>query len=298
MAATVSTDFVFSPKVWQDHIAAYFDKKLTLGAFAVMDDTLTRQPGETVNFPYFTAIGAAEEPAEGVDLTVDNMADDSFSATVKEVGKAVGFKDKSLRVSAAAKDRNFDEAQSQIGRVHAEKVDADLISEINTAGNFETGFTAAAEADVCNVQNLFHAKTIAFGDKADQSAVIFMHSLHYLSMVKDTTTGMLKADANDPMYNVPGFMGRLFGAAVVVTDQVPAGPTVGTKKSFECFICKPNAYGICLAEELMFEQDRDILARETIITATQWYAVKAFHAKIDTEDKRICKATFATEVAA
>jgi len=298
MAATVASDFVFSPKVWQDHIAAYFDKKLTLGAFAVMDDTLTQRPGETVTFPYFTAIGAAEDATEGSDLTVDNMADDSFSATVKEVGKAVGFKDKSLRVSAATKDRNFAEAQSQVGRVHAEKVDADLITEINTGANHETGFTASAEADVCTVSNLFHAKTIAFGDKSDQAAVIFMHSLHYLSMVKDTTTGMMKADANDPMYTVPGFMGRLFGAAVVVTDQVPAAADVGTKKAYECFICKPNAYGICLAEELMFEQDRDILARETIITATQWYAVKAFHAKIATEDKRIAKATFATEVAA
>jgi hypothetical protein len=128
--------------------------------------------------------------------------------------------------------------------------------------------------------------------------VIFLHSLHYLSMMKDTTTGFLKADANDPMYNVPGFMGRLFGCAIVVTDQVPAAADIATKKAYQAFICKPNAYGIITAEEMMMENDRDILARETIITATQWYAVKAFHAKISADDKRILRATFVTEVAA
>jgi hypothetical protein len=93
-------------------------------------------------------------------------------------------------------------------------------------------------------------------------------------------------------------MGRLFGCAIVVTDQVPAAADIATKKAYQAFICKPNAYGIITAEEMMMENDRDILARETIITATQWYAVKAFHAKISADDKRILRATFVTEVAA
>jgi len=47
MAATVSTDFTFEPKVWKDHIRAYFDKKLVFGAIAMQDDTLKGAPGET-----------------------------------------------------------------------------------------------------------------------------------------------------------------------------------------------------------------------------------------------------------
>lgn len=82
MGATQSGDFAFSPKVWQEHISAYFDKKLVFGAYALQDNTLTAAPGETVNFPYFKAIGAAQEPAQDEGLAVDKLQDDSFSATV------------------------------------------------------------------------------------------------------------------------------------------------------------------------------------------------------------------------
>lgn len=296
---TQASDIVFVPKVWSDHINAFFLKKLVFGAFALQNNTLTRAPGETINFPYFKSIGAAEEPGETDDLTVDALSDDSFSATVKEIGKSVGFTDKSLRKAAADRDIIFNESQMQIGRVLAEKVDADLITEINTSGNYTAGFVGTAYASgQCTVANLLTGNMLSFGDRSNETQVIFMHSLHYLSMMKDTTTGFLKADANDPMYHVPGFMGRIFGAAIVVTDTVPAGPTVDTKKSWYSFSCKANAYGFITAEDVTFERDRDILARQTIISATQWYAVKGFHGKVSADDKRIARNLFVSEVAA
>ena len=63
MAATLSTDFVFSPKVWKEHVAAFFRDQLVFGAIADRDDSLSQQPGTTINFPYFKSIGDAEEPA-------------------------------------------------------------------------------------------------------------------------------------------------------------------------------------------------------------------------------------------
>ncbi len=298
MPATLSTDWNFEPKVWQDHISAYFDRKLSYGAFALRDDTLMANPGDTVNFPFFKAIGDAEEPAEDEGLTVDNLQDDSFSATVKEVGKAVGAKDKALKKSAATRERIFGEAQSQIGRVMAEKVDKDLIAEIGTSGNYTDGFTATAADDQLTVQNLNTARITAFGDRHDEAQVIFMHSLHLLTLLNDSTAGFLKADANDPMYNVPGFKGRLFGMAVVTVDTLPQGADTDGKKAYYSFICKPNAYGIITKADLNPEQDRDILMREWVWTATMWYGVKAFHAKINAEDKKICRGLFTTLVSA
>lgn len=294
MAATQSSDWNFEPKVWQDHIQAYFDRKLVYGAFALTDDTLTASPGDTVNFPYFTAIGAAEEPAEDSSLSVDNLADDSFSASVKEVGKAVGAKDKALIKSAARRDEIFAEAQRQIGRVMAEKVDIDLIAEIATSGNYTNGFTATAAADTFNVRTFNQMLINAFGDRSHEAVVVFIHSQHELTLLNDSTSGFLKADANDPMYNVPGFRGRLFGAAVVVVDTVPAGATVDSKTTYYAFACKANAYGIITKEDMNPEQDRDILAREWVWSATMWYGVKAFHAKINSEDKRIARGLFTT----
>jgi N4-gp56 family major capsid protein len=294
MAATISTDWNFQPKVWQDHINAYFDRKLVWGAFALQDDTLMQSPGETVNFPYYEKIGAAEEPAEAASLTVDNLSDDSFSATVKEVGKAVGAKDKSLVVSADRREGIFGQAQMQMGRVMAEKVDADLLAEINTGGNFTTGYTATTAAEVLTVKRLNQMRVTAFGDRSAESVAVFMHSLHELSLLNDSDAGFLKADANDPMWGVPGFRGRLLGMAVIVVDTVPNNGAVqiGGKDAYQCFIIKNNAYGFINKADLNPEQDRDILAREWVWSATMWYGVKAFHQKVSTDDQRIARGTF------
>lgn len=300
MGATQSSDFSFAPKVWQEHIGAYFDKKLVFGAYALHDNTLTAAPGETVNFPYFKAISAAQEPSQDEGLAVDKLQDDSFSATVKEVGKAVGFKKKALRVSAARQDRIFGEAQDQMARVHAEKVDADLITEINTSGSYVAGFVGTGTSDVANITNINVGRITGFGDKADQAVAIFMHSYHLLSLLNDSTSGFLKADAmpSESRVDVPGWMGKLLGMDVIVTDQCPRASDISGKQAYYSFIVKRNAYGFMTAENMDLERDYDILHREWVVAATQWYAVKAFHAKIASNDYRICRSLFCTAISA
>lgn len=291
MSATQSSDWSFSPKVWQDHVEAYFDRKLVYGAFAFRDDTLEQAPGTTINFPYFETISDAEEPAEDESLTVSNLSDNSFSATVKEVGKAVGIKKKAFKTSAARQDRIISEAQRQIGRVHAEKVDKDLLTEFSTSGNYEQGYTATDAAHVMNASTLLTAKVKGLGDRANEAGVVFMHSLQFLDMMKDTTAGFLKADANDPMYLVEGFMGRLLGMAIVVVDTVPKLTDIDGKDAYAAFIHTDEAYGIMTKQEMEMEDDYDILAREWVVTGNQWYAVKSFHAKIDAANYRTVRVT-------
>lgn len=280
MAATISTDFVFEPKVWKEHISAYFDDKLLFGAIAMRDDTLASQPGESVNYPYFETIGAVEEPLETASLLVDNLADDSFSATVKEVGKAVGVKKKAFKVSAARTDRIIQEITSQMGRVNAEKVDDDLLAEFSGAGNFEDEFVGTTK----NIQALNAGKVQAFGDKHTDAVALHINSLDLLAIVNDTTAGFLKADALDPMIRVPGFAGRMLGMAVFETDKVTVG---------ECWMHKANPYGFIVKQDMELESDYDILAREWVFTSNQWYAVKSFHGKINPLDKKTAKIRFA-----
>lgn len=299
MGATKKADFAFEPKVWQDHISAYFDKKLVFGRFAVVDKTLTGSPGETVTMPYFKQIGAAQEPGEDEGLAVDKLQDDSFSATIKEVGKAVGFKKSALRKSAARAERIYKETQDQIARVHAEKVDSDLITEINTSGNYVTGFTAATAAtDKCNVSNMVQGLITAFGDKWNDVLAIVIHSLQLSTLLRDTTAGFLKGDASSPWTGVPGYSGTFLGKALIICDQVPLVTAVESKKTYAAFAFKAAPYGLMVAEEYDMESDYDMLHREYVVGATQWYAVKAFHAKVGATDLRIARMTFATEVAA
>jgi|JI9StandDraft_2_1071091.scaffolds.fasta_scaffold33672_2 N4-gp56 family major capsid protein len=286
MSATQSSDWSFEPKVWADHVAAYFDRKLVYGASAFRDNTLESAPGTTVNFPYFKKIGDAEEPAEDESLLVDNLSDDSFNATVKEVGKAVGIKKKAFKKSAASRERIIAEAQAQIGRVHAEKVDKDLLAEFSGVGNFRNGFTATAAAHVMNVSNLLTAKIVGLGDRADEAVVCQMHSLQYLDLLTDTTAGFLKADANDPMAMVKGFMGYLLGMAIIVVDTIPKNADIDSKDAYRAFIHTAEPYGIMQKQMMEMEDDYDILAREWVVTGNEWYAVKSFHSKIDAANYR------------
>jgi len=280
MGATVSSDFAFEPKVWKEHIAAFFRDKLVLGAIAMTDDTLTSQPGESINFPFFKKIGAAEEPAETVSLTVDNLSDDSFSATVKEVGKAVGMKKKAFKVSAARTDRIIQEIAAQIGRVHAEKVDADLLVEFSTGGNFELPTITVSGK---NVRSINEGKVVAFGDLHTDAIALQINSLDMLEVVNDTTTGLLKADATDPMINAPGFRGRLLGMAVFEVDSIPVGTP---------FVHKVDPYGFIIKQDMELDVDFDILAREWVWAGNQWYAVKSFHGKIASDDLKTAKIVF------
>ena len=280
MAATVSTDFVFSPKVWKEHVAAFFRDKLVFGAIAVMDDTLTAQPGETINFPFFTKIGAAEEPAETDSLTVDNLADDSFFATVKEIGKAVGVKKKAFKVSAARTERVIEEVTAQIGRVMAENVDDTLLAEFSAGGNF-TEPTLAVTGK--SVRSINEAKVKGFGDLHTDAIALQINSLDMLDVMNDTTTGLLKADATDPLIDAPGFRGRLLGMAIFEVDKTATGTA---------FIHKVDPYGFIIKQDMELDVDFDILAREWVWAGNQWYAAKSFHAKIASDDLKTTKVTF------
>jgi N4-gp56 family major capsid protein len=296
MSSTGASDVNFVPKVWSDHIQAYFSRKLVLGQLAAMDNTLEANPGETVNFPYFKNIGDVEEPTESQGLNVDSLQDDAFSVTVKEVGKAVGWKDKAYRKSAASKMDQEAEAQRQIARVFAEKVDKDLIALMASGGNFTSGFTAAANTDKCTVRTILQGKINAFGDRHDESVAIAMHSLNFADMMNDSTTGFLQGNSLDPMWGMPGFQGRLLGMALFTLDQVTEVAAIGGKRSFESYIFKANPFGIYMAQQLQMEKDRDILHRETIVAATMWYGVLSLHQKVSANDKRICKNIFASNV--
>lgn len=296
MSATVKADLLFVPQVASQHINAYFDRKLGLGQLAMIDKTLTAKPGETATFPFWKKIGAAEEPTETGSLTVDNMEDDKFSVTVKEIGKAVGWKDKARRVSGASKMEADSEATAQIGRVFAEKVDADVITAVN--GTNTAGYVGTLATDVLTVRTLLESKILGFGDKQDQAVAVAMHSLDFLNLMKDSTAGFLAANATDPLYGAGGFMGRILGMAVFVLDTLPQGADIAAKKSFPHYIFKANPIGIYMAEDMKPEQDRDILAREDIMSATMWYGVLSLHGKVSADDKRVIRGYASTNVTA
>lgn len=296
MGATTASDVTFIPKVWSDHAMAYFDRRMALGQLALVDKTLEGEPGETVNFPFYKKMGAVQEPTEDEGLAVDKLQDDSFSVTVKEVGKAVGWKDKAKRVSAQKDPEG--EAQRQLGILFAEKMDADIISLINSSGNYVDSLTGTTYSnDKLTINKLLEHNITAFGDKSEDAVAFAMHSLHWLELMNNSGNGFLKNDVNDPFNGLPGFMGRILNRACFVLDTMPQQASIDSKKAYPIFSFKANPYGIYMAEELKLEKDRDILHRENIVASTLWYGVLGLHAKVSSRDLRVARSVLPTGVA-
>jgi hypothetical protein len=70
--------------------------------------------------------------------------------------------------------------------------------------------------------------------------------------------------------------------AVVTVDTVPknVGGQVGGKDVYDAYIHKANAYGFMVKQDMELESDYDLLHRQWVFAADQWYGVKSFHAKI------------------
>ena len=129
-------------------------------------------------------------------------------------------------------------------------------------------------------------KICVFGDKADDAVICFMHSLQWLDLQSDGSAGFLKADANDPLSAIKGFVGRLFNMAVVIVDSCKSTGTIDGKSSYLAHFHKINSYGIITKQEMEMDEDKDILARERLYTGNQWYGVKSFDRKISSLDKK------------
>lgn len=296
MGARSTSNVGFTPKVWESHIHAYRDRKMALGQLAMINRKLQGAKGTTVDFPFYNKLGAAQRPTENEGLVVEPLVDSSFQVTVQEIGKATGFKDSSDM--ASADEDHEKEAQMQLGELFAEAIDEDIISLLANASNYDTAFTAASAGDVMNVGNLMSMKITGFGDKQDKAIAVAMHSLSLLSLLKDSGTGFLKADATHPFHGAPGYQGLLagLGLAVFTLDSMPRVSDIGSKKTYAAYVFKPNPFGIAFKQEMKIEKDRDILMREDIVAATSWYGMLSLHKKISTDDKRILRGTFTTEV--
>lgn len=296
---TQSSDIAFVPKVWSDHIMAHWERLMVLGQFALRDTTLTAQPGETVNFPYFKLSGEAEELTETQGMSVNPLTDDAFSVTVKEVGIAYGDKKKTQRKSAASVEVRAQEMQRQMGLRLAEKIDKDLLALLEVSDNYDAGFVGTTTDHKATVANILTGKISGFGDKQSQAIGIAMHSYNFLDLSLDIANKNLLVNSNeDPFKEVPGFQGRILGMAIFTLDTLPRLTDVSGKRAYASYVFKPNPFGISIAEEMDVDSDKDILHREMIVAATQWYGVTGLHKKVATTDKRVLRNVFVSSVSA
>ena len=115
MAATSNATLLqdlFVPEVVADAIDKKLVNAIRFAPLAVIDTTLEGRPGDELTMASYEYIGDAEDVAEGTDIPIAKLSQDTEKVKVSKIGKAVEFSDEAL---ISAKKNGFsDKYLSQI----------------------------------------------------------------------------------------------------------------------------------------------------------------------------------------
>jgi N4-gp56 family major capsid protein len=259
--AQTTKSLVVVPEVWGDQAQAKFTgavKVLTSGA-VIYDNTLEGNPGDTVHFPKWNAIGELDDLTEGTPMTPVAMGTTDSTAVIKEAGKAVEITDTAALTSLSDPGS---EARRQFGVLAARKLDADLISTAVAAGSL----TLAPTAGTALSWSVVVDGIAKFGDEWDPAdfAGLYIRSEQMATLFKDSQfIDASKLGAETPVRS--GQIGAIGGLPVFLTNRLATNKVA---------IMKKNVLGALYKRRPLVETDRDILARSTVITTTQHYATK------------------------
>lgn len=275
MATTFSTD-LYAPEVWADLAQSQFKKKaIIVNSPAVLtDDTLVGEPGDTINFPSWMLMTDMVDLAETDVLVPEKLTQKNSKATIKEAGKAAEWTDKAKLVGIGSVQ---DEAIRQFGILAARKVDADLIAAATAsiaAGTTYADGTAATASNPLKLTatggftwaNIVKAGLL-FGDEWDPAefAGIYINSAAAEIMLNDEKFIQAAQGAGTNSLINGGLIGTKNGLQFFYTNRLAAN---------KALLLKRNSLGLFYKRRPVVEQDRDILARTTVVATNMHYGVK------------------------
>lgn len=259
-------DFI-APEVFADLAQASFTGKVkVLGSPAVQEDnTLVGQPGETISFPKWGALGDLDDLTTGVAMVPTELEQTDSSATIKEAGKAVLINDRDKLTMLGGSNAAESEALRQFGVLAARKIDGDLIAEARTAADRLTATTAAGVTTFGKAA--VNTAFALFGDEAEpeEFSGFYIHSAQLGELfASDDFTDASKI--GDQSLLRRGVVGAIRGVPVAVSNRLTEG---------DFLLMKRAVLGALYKRRPLVEQDRDILKRQDVYTTNVHYAVKA-----------------------
>lgn len=269
MAQTTAA-LVIDPEVYADMAQARFTGMVRVaGSPAVLEDnSLEGVPGSTITFPKWTALGELDNLTETTAMTPAAMGTDSATATIKEAGKAVEITDKARLVSLGDP---VEEAARQFGVLAARKVDADLITQAQADETAQGGSTPLAVTASTGQTTFNYARFLdgvgLFDDEWEPSdfAGVFINSAQLVEAFNEDKFISADKMGQANLAVARGQIGAIMGVPIFVTDRVAAKKILFLKRS---------SLGLLYKRRPLVEQDRDILARSTVLATTLHYAVK------------------------
>ena len=120
---------IINPQVMQDMVSAGLPKALKFTQFAAVNEDLKGVPGDTITIPVWAYIGAAEDVAEGAEVSTTVMTASTKAVQIKTAGKAITLTDKA--VNSGLGDP-VGQATHQLSLSMADKIDNDVLAALAT----------------------------------------------------------------------------------------------------------------------------------------------------------------------
>lgn len=284
MAQTKLSNLI-NPEVMANMISASLPKAIKFSPIAKIDDTLVARPGNTITVPKYAYIGDAEDVAEGVAMGTTVLTATTTEATVKKAGKAVELTDEAV---LSGYGDPVGEATKQLKMSIAAKIDNDCLEALS-----KTTLTHDGSAEIISYDGIVKAVD-KFEEEDLSTKILFVHP-------KQITQLRLDPDFKDinkyPLQTVmTGTIGEIAGCQVIPSKKIKLA---SGDLAYENYIVKTSsqeideeatpAITIYMKRNVELEDDRDILAKTTVISADEHYV-----ASLSNESK-VLKVTFKKE---
>lgn len=271
---------IINPQVMQDMVSAGLPKALKFTQFAAVNEELKGVPGDTVTIPAWAYIGAAEDVAEGAEVTTATMSASTKTVQIKTAGKAITLTDKA--VNSGLGDP-VGQATYQLSLSMADKIDNDVLAALGTTTLIAT-----------DTKQISYKGIVAAIDKLNEETatekVLFVAPSQVTVLRQDDSFIAKDKYGNDVMMN--GEIGMIAGCRVVPSRRID-----DSKANIDNFIVclTPEvedgtpalpAVTIYTKAEANLETERHAKALSTDIVVSAHYAVGL------TNESKVVKATF------
>lgn len=233
-------------------MGTFLDKKMVdlikFSPLAVMGYELNGNPGDTLSIPTWNYIGDAKDLAEGVEGEVVNLTATKSTVKVKKAVKNVGITDEA-RLSAYGDPMG--QIEHQLAVSLASKVDNDVLEAIRDAS------PATHSAETFDMDFIADA-LVKFGEDLEETTFIYIHPKNYAILRKSPEFVHV---ANGQVI-ISGQVGTVYGCPIVVSNKMEEN---------EVFLIRHGAIGIEVKREVTVEVERQVLKKQTIVSADRHY---------------------------
>ncbi len=208
MATTHLSDII-NPQVMGDMIEAKIPHMLKFTPFAKVDTTLVGVPGDTKTVPSWNFVGAAEDVAEGAEISTKKLTAASTTFTIKKAMQSIGITQESINSGLGDP---IGQGETQLAKSLAVKMEADVLAAALTGTLAYDGSASVIKyAGIVDAVGVLEEEEIT--DK-----VLFVNPAQVTALRKDSEFMDKNKYGNDVM--VSGEIGMIAGARIVPTKQV------------------------------------------------------------------------------